>query len=218
MRTELAGYPGALTGAWKVDPFASQVTLAVGHALRGTVRARFTELEGALFLHPDIRRSRALLLIDAGSVRTGRSAEEQWLRSAAFLDTDTHPYICLHSTEVAVHPSGCGERAVVTGELAIRDVARPMRCAVQLRAFSADSSIACARVAGQIRLSRADFGLGTGHDGRRGGVLLYDQLTVDLDVHAVRQPEAPDALRDPTSTPTHPAASQASHNPHGDES
>lgn len=218
MRTELAGYPGALTGAWTVDPFASQVGIAVGHALHGTVRARFTDLEGELFLHPNIRRSRALLLIDAASIHTGRSAQDQWLRSAAFLDTDTHPYICLHSTEVAVHPSGCGERAVITGELAIRDVARPIRCALQLRALSADSSNACARVAGQIRLSRAEFGLGTGHDSRRGGVLLYDQLTVDLDIHAVRQPEAPDALPYPATTPNHPAASPATHNLHGDES
>jgi polyisoprenoid-binding protein YceI len=194
MRTELADYSGALAGTWTVDPVASQVSIAVGHALHGTVRARFTDLDGALFLHPNIRRSRALLLIDAGSVRTGRSAEERWLRSAAFLDTDTHPVICLHSTAVAVHSSSCGERAVITGELAIRDVARPIRCAVQLRALSADSSNACARVAGQIRLSRAEFGLGTGRDSRRGGVLLHDQLTVDLDIHAVRQPAAPDAL------------------------
>jgi len=218
MTTHLDDAPGALTGTWTVDPVASQITIAVRYALVGTIRARFTDLEGALFLHPDIGRCSAMLVVHAASVRTGPPVQDQWLRSAAFLDTDTYRYIWFQSTEVTPHPSGRGDQALVTGELAIRDVARPVQCAVHLRSPSVDSGSARAKVTGQVRLSRAEFGLGTGHDIRGGGVLLGDQLTVDLDIRAVRQLAARKALTNPATTTTNPAASPTNHNPHGDGS
>jgi polyisoprenoid-binding protein YceI len=200
MITDLAYYPRALTGTWTVDPAASHVTLTVGYALLGSIRARFTDVQGALFLDPDIRRSCALLLIDAGSVHTGRRAQDQWLRSAAFLDADAHSHLLLHSTELIPQIGGGHERALVTGELAIRDVARPIRVTVDLRSLSTDGSTARAKLAGHFTLSRAQYELGTAHDARRGSSLLDDDITVELDICAVRE-----------RTPTH-------HNTYGENS
>jgi polyisoprenoid-binding protein YceI len=192
MTTEPGGEPDALAGTWTINPSASHVTFAVHYALLGSIRGRFTDLEGLLDLHPDITRCSAMLLIDAASVHTGPPAQDQWLRSAAFLDADTYPHIYFHSTEVAPHPNGRREHAVVTGQLTIRDVTRPVRCAVHLRRMHADDGrTARVEFTGRTRLSRADFGLGTGHDTRRGGILLGDQLTLDLDICAVRQRVAP---------------------------
>jgi polyisoprenoid-binding protein YceI len=190
--TDPGDEPDALTGTWTIDPIASHVTFAVHYALLGSIRGRFTDLEGLLDLHPDITRCSAMLLIDAASVHTGPPAQDQWLRSAAFLDTDTYPHIWFHSTEVAPRPHGRREHAVVTGELTIRDVTRPVHGAVRLRQVHADNdSTARAQFTCRTRLSRADFGVGTAHDTRRGGILLGDQLTLDLDICAVRQRVVP---------------------------
>jgi polyisoprenoid-binding protein YceI len=186
--TDLDREPDALSGTWTIDPVASHVTFAVPYALLGRIRGRFTDSEGLLVLHHDVTRCSVLLAVDAASVHTGPPAQDQWLRSAAFLDTDTYPYIWFHSTQVAPHPNGRRDHAVLTGELTIRDVTRPISCAVQLRHVHADNdSTAQAEFTGRTRLSRAAFGVGTAHDSRRGGILLGDQLTLDLDIRAVRQ-------------------------------
>jgi hypothetical protein len=44
------------------------------------------------------------------------------------------------------------------------------------------------------------FGVGTAHDSRRGGILLGDQLTVDLDIYAIRPRAVP--LRRPAARPS----------------
>jgi polyisoprenoid-binding protein YceI len=192
MTTAPGAEPDALTGTWTINPIASHVTFAVHYALLGTIRGRFTDLEGLLDLHPDITRCSAMLLIDAASVHTGPPAQDHWLRSAAFLDADTYPHIWFHSTEVARHPNGRRGHALVTGELTIRDVTRPVRCAVQLRRVHADNGhTARVELTGRTRLSRADFGVGIGHDTRRGGILLGDRLTLDLDLCAVRERVVP---------------------------
>jgi polyisoprenoid-binding protein YceI len=208
MTTDLAHHPPVLAGTWSLDPTDSAVTFALGHTLHGTLRARFGELDGALFLHPRLRRSRALLLIEAASVYTGRGGQDEWLRSAAFLDARQHPYLCLHSTDVRVPPGGDGEQAVVSGELAIRDVARPFQCLVRLSALRPGPGPARARIVARLRFERAAFGLGRDSDRRRGGVLLGDEVTVDLDLTAVRQSPAPFTTRPtPTDpTPTNPTS------------
>lgn len=211
LTTDLTYYPNALAGTWTVDPTASHVTITVGYALLGTIRARFTDVEGALFLDRDIRRSCALLLIDAGSVRSGRRAQDQWLRSAAFLDADAHPHMLLHSTEVIPHIGGSRERAVVAGELAIRDVAQPIRCTVDLRSLSTDGSVARAELAGHFTLSRTEYQLGTARDALRGSNLLDDDITVELDICAVRESTPRHSLTVPATPSTH-------HNPYGEKS
>jgi polyisoprenoid-binding protein YceI len=176
-----------LAGTWTIEPRNSQVSIAVQHALVGPIRGRFTDLEGQLHLDADMRRCRGVLLIDAASVHTGPPAQDQWLRSPAFLDTAAYHYIWLHTTRVAVDPAGPPNQVLVTGELVVRAVARPIRAVFRLRAMRTSASAARARLIGRISLSRADFGLGTGHDTRRGSALLGDRITVDLDLGVVRR-------------------------------
>jgi polyisoprenoid-binding protein YceI len=152
-----------------------------------------------------------MLVIDAASVQTGPPAQDRWLRSAAFLDTDTYPDIWFQSTEVAPHPNRRRGLALLTGELTIRDVTRPLSCTIRLRRVHTDGrNVARAQLTGRAQLSRSDFSLGSGHDTRRGGILLGDQLSLDLDICAVRQRDRPVRTTDsapPTTT-----------NPNGDGS
>jgi len=183
----LSALPDSLAGAWTIEPTSSQVSIALQHALVGTIRGRFADLEGQLHLHSDLRRCRGMLLIDAASVHTGPPAQDQWLRSPAFLDTAAYHYIWLHTTGMRADPAGPPDQVLVTGELVIRAVARPIRAVARLRAMRISDGAARAKLTGRISLARSDFGLGTGHDSRRGGVLLGDRVVVDLDISAVRR-------------------------------
>jgi polyisoprenoid-binding protein YceI len=177
----------AFPGTWTIDPAASHLSFTVHYALAGRIRGRFTDFEGLLGLDPDITRCSAMLLITAASVQTGPPGQDQWLRSDAFLDTDTYPYIWFQSTRVAPHPDGRREHAVVTGDLTVRDVTRPVRCPVRLRELDpGNDDDPNANLTGRVSVSRTEFGLGTDRDLRRGGILLGEHLVLDLDIRASR--------------------------------
>lgn len=210
MTVNFRALPDSLVGAWTIEPTNSQVSIALQHALVGTIRGRFGDLEGQLHLHPDLRQCRGMLLIDAASVRTGPPAQDQWLRSPAFLDTAAYHYIWLHTTRVRADPAGPPDQVLVTGELVIRAVARPIRAVARVRAMRISDGAARAKLTGRISLARTAFGLGTGHDSRRGGVLLGDRVIVDLDLSAVRRLTGRAASRR--------CAPFANRNRHGDQS
>jgi len=178
--------PDALRGSWIIDPIASHVTFAVRYALVGHIRGRFTAFEGLLDLREDITRCSTLLRIDANSVVTGPRSQDDWLRSAAFLDTATFPAITFQSTQVRPHPNGLRGHAVVTGDLTIRDITRSVRLTAQHRRVHAvGGGTMRAEFSGLAKLSRRDFNLGTHRDSGRGGALVGDQLTLALDICAV---------------------------------
>jgi polyisoprenoid-binding protein YceI len=175
-----------LRGSWIIDPIASRVTFAVRYALLGRIHGRFTDIEGLLDLRDDITRCSALLTIDANSVVTGPRSQDEWLRSAAFLDAATFPAITFQSTQVRPHPNGLRGHAVITGDLTIRDITRSVRLTAQHRRVHAVGGRTMrAEFSGWAKVSRRDFDLGTHRDSGRGAALVGDQLTLALDICAV---------------------------------
>ena len=124
------------------------------------------------------------MTIDASSITTLHAQRDGDLRSARFLDVTNHPVISYRSTAIAPVLPG---RWLVEGELTIRGLCRPTSLDVTLGGTVLDAAVR-PRVAfhADATLTRSEFGLTTELEKEAGTTLVAHDLTIDIDVEAVR--------------------------------
>jgi polyisoprenoid-binding protein YceI len=172
-------------GTWTVDPDHSSVAFEVKHMMISTVRGHFREFGGTLeAAEDDPANSR----IDGGakvaSIDTGNPERDAHLRSPDFFDAERYPEIHYASTRIR-HVEGGTYR--VTGELTIKDITQEVEMVASVEGSGVDpwgNERVGIRVRGTI--DRKDFGLTWQQPLARGGVLVGEQVTVMIDVSAVR--------------------------------
>jgi polyisoprenoid-binding protein YceI len=168
---------------WTLDPAHSAVTFSAKHMMITTVRGSVAIRDFTLDFDPkDIIGSSVRVSLDAASIDTGQEARDQHLRSADFLDTDTHPTIDFVSTRI--EPEGDDYR--IHGDLTIRGVTRPVVLEAAFggivpnmqggsrAAFSATTTI-----------DRDAFGLNWNVALEQGGWLVSKTINVEMDIAAV---------------------------------
>jgi len=170
---------------WTLDPAHSAVTFSAKHMMITTVRGSMPIRDFTLDFDPrDIPASSVRVKLDAASIDTGQEARDQHLRSADFLQTETHPTIDFVSTRI--EPAGDDYR--IHGDLTIRGVTRPVVLAAEFggtvpnmqggtrAAFSATTTI-----------DRDEFGLTWNVALEQGGWLVSKKIKVEMDIAAVSQ-------------------------------
>lgn len=148
-------------GAYKVDPAHTQVTFTVNHLGFSLYRGQFGDITGTLTLDP-AKPAAARMSIEipmSGLVTTSKALTDH-LMKADFFDAARYPSARFESTSIVVS----GTNAVITGNLTIRDVTRPVT--LQARFIGAGTSpMNKAETVGfeaTARLKRSDFGVSYG--------------------------------------------------------
>jgi polyisoprenoid-binding protein YceI len=171
---------------WSIDPAHSSVHFKVRHMMISNVRGEFRTVRGDLTLNDaDITQSKVDIEIDTSSIHTRDEQRDGHLRSPDFLDTERHPLLTFRSTKV----EKAGVDALrVHGDLTIHGVTRNVE-------LDADSiSPATKDPWGNVRMaasastviSRKEFGLTWNAALETGGVLVGDEVTIDLDVQFLK--------------------------------
>ncbi len=107
-------------GTWVFDRSHTSVEFVARHML-SKVRGRFTSFDGTVVIGEGLEDSHAEIEIDAASIETKTDMRDDHLRSADFLDVQTHPKLTFRSREV--RPTG--ERTFqLVGDLTIKGVSR----------------------------------------------------------------------------------------------
>lgn len=148
-----------------------------------TVRGTFGEFTGTLVLDGD-GQARAEVLVDTASICTGQDQRDAHLRSPDFLDVDSYPDMLFHATGLVDLGGG---RYTLAGELTICAVTRPLTIDATLHAVARDQlGEVRAGLEGHAVIRRSDFGLTYNVAMELGGVLISDEVTLELDVSAIR--------------------------------
>jgi len=171
---------------WVVDASHTNVEFSVKHMMIATVRGRFGEVEGVIEGDPaDLSSARFEATINAASIDTRQSDRDNHLRSADFFDVENHPKITFKSTRV--EKTGENEYKV-TGDLTIRGTTRPVTLDLTFEGRGKDpwggERIALSATG---KINRKDFGLTWNAALETGGVLVSDEVKLDLNVEAVLQ-------------------------------
>lgn len=174
---------------WNLDTSHANVDFSVKHMAISTVRGTFKlfsaagETDDATDLPTKLSME-----IDASSVNTNNEQRDGHLKSGDFFDCEKFPKISFVSTKVSGTP---GDLTIV-GDLTIRGVTKPVTLTGELSSVVKDPwgnprrSIA---VAGKIK--RSEFGLTWNQALEMGGVLVSDEVKLEIEAQAVAaQPQA----------------------------
>ena len=150
-----------------------------------TVRGRFREFEGTLETSDELRDCRVHGTVKMASIDTGEPTRDAHLRSADFLDVERYPEARFESTSVE-HLGGavCSLR----GELTLKGQMREIELEATLQGAGEDPwGNERVGVSARGTINRNDFGLTwQGPLLSGGGVLVGEQVTLVIDVSAVR--------------------------------
>ena len=171
---------------WMIDPAHTQITFSVRHMMIATVRGRFENFEGVVAFdeqHPE--RTSVDLKIDTASINTREPKRDGHLRSPDFFAAETYPYAIFKSKRVDVKGD---RRARLVGDLTIRDVTKEVAIDVEYagQARSPWGAVS-AGFSGRAKINRKDWGLTWNQALETGGVLVGDEVTLDLGVELIKQ-------------------------------
>jgi len=179
--------PGtAATSTWQIDPNHSAAQFAVRHLGLSTVRGAFTKVSGTVLLDDkDITKSVVDVTIDAASVDTRVPDRDKDLRSDHFFDVAKYPTITFKSKKVEQLSPG---KLKVTGDLTIHGVTREVVLDVEGPTPSVKDPWGNQRAAASAttKINRQDFGVKWNATMDNGGVVVGDDVSINIDAELVQ--------------------------------
>lgn len=171
--------------AYAIDPAHSEVTFRIRHFVT-KVRGKFTDWSGTITGDPaDWSTGSVAVVIKAASINTANDRRDSDLRSQRFFNVDTFPEITFKSTKVEV----AGEAITITGDLGLRGVTK----SVILKGSylgSAGGKQPGDKVGfdASTTINRTDYGIVWNRAVEGGGVMLGDDVEIEISIEANRQP------------------------------
>lgn len=173
-----------ISGDYTIDPTHTRLGFSTRHAMVTTVRGQFKEFAGTA--HVDTAtpgNSKVELTIQTASIDTGTADRDAHLRSGDFFDAEANPEIKFVSTKVERD----GEDWVITGDLTIKDVTKPITITFEPTG-SARDPFGNLRIGfeGGTAINRKDWGLTWNAALETGGVLVSEKVKLEFDVSAIQ--------------------------------
>ena len=182
--SNVATTPASITGNYTIDPVHSRIGFSARHMMVSKVRGEFTEYTGTgYFDAEDPAKSHAELTIKAGSIVTHNPDRDNHLRSNDFLAMEEHPEITFKSTTVGRD----GENYNVTGDLTIRGVTKSVTLKFEYLGHTVDPwGKSRLGFEGGVTINRKDWGVNWNAALEAGGVMVSDNINLEIAVEAVK--------------------------------
>lgn len=180
---EAATKTGART-AWKLDPAHTLVEFSAKHMMITTVKGRIADVDGIIYTdEKDPRNSSVEVILKGASLDTRNDQRDQHLRSGDFLNVEKFPEIRFKSTSI----KGDKDNFKLTGDLSIRDVTRAITLDVEYHGRNKDPW-GGERVgfSASGKIDRRKFGLLWNQALETGGVLVGNDIRINVEVQAVK--------------------------------
>lgn len=182
MSIDVATTTGLPTGTWTIDPSHSEIGFTARH-LMSKVRGSFEEFEGRIVIGEG---TLATATVDLSSIDTRDEQRDGHLRSKDFFDVENSGHMTFVSTDVEEG----GRGFLVTGELSIKGVTRPVTLDVEYFGSQTDPwGGTRAGFEGTTEISRKDFGVDFNIPMDGGRLLIGDKVAINVSVQVVLQQE-----------------------------
>ena len=174
--------------AWEIDPSHSAVTFSVKHMMFSTVRGQFNVLSGHLHIdeqHPE--NSWVDAQVDASSVDTRDDRRDGHLKSPDFFDTEKYPTITFKSTKIE-HTTG--NEYKVYGDFSLHGVTKPVLFKAEYNGQGKNPwGMQVAGLSAKTKINRKEWDLGWNQALETGGLLVGEDVTIQIDLEAVYKGE-----------------------------
>ncbi len=174
---------------WTLDPAHTLVGFSAKHMMFTTVRGKFNDVKGTITVdadHPD--RSAVEVEIPVSSLNTGVEQRDNHLRSGDFLEAENYPTITFRSRRIEGASNREGEHFEVAGDLTIRGSTREVVLDAVYEGEGKDPwGGTRAGFSATTKIDRRDFGLTWNQALETGGILVGNELKIEIEVQAVKQ-------------------------------
>jgi polyisoprenoid-binding protein YceI len=184
----LLALPGAAVAeTWTIDPAHTVSSFSVRHLMVTNVRGAFEITRGAVEYTPgDPKSVRANVVIETKTVNTRNQRRDDDLRSDNFLNAEKFPSMTFKSKRVENVRAGGFD---LVGDLTIRDVTREVLLKVDGPTAPVKDPQGNRRVGASATTSinRKDFGVNWNRAIEAGGVVVGDEVKIEIDVQAIEK-------------------------------
>ncbi len=171
---------------WTIDTTHSEVGFKVKHLVISTVTGKFKRFEGNIQSDKeDFSDAKIQFNADINSIDTGNEGRDGHLKSPDFFDAAGHPQLSFVSNSIANHGGG---DFIVKGNLTIKGVTKPVELDVEYGGIQKDfygNTVAGFEISGKI--NRQDFGLTWSAATETGGLVVSDEVKLQINVEAIRK-------------------------------
>lgn len=170
---------------YALDTAHTTLEFVVRHLMITKVRGRFTAFAGQVDLMAgnDLPVS-VSATIDASSIDTREEQRDTHLRSADFFDAEKYPKLSFESTRI----DGSPDDFTIDGKLTIHGVTRDVSLAANFEGRTKDPW-GGTRIgySAYTTINRKDYGLAWNAALETGGVVVGDEVRIELNVEAILQ-------------------------------
>ncbi len=166
-----------------IDPIHTNVGFSVRHLMISRVRGHFRSVAGTIAIPAGSDVPEAVdVTIDGSSIDTREPQRDDHLRSPDFLDVATYPTLRFHSTSI----KGSSDAFEIHGDLTIHGTTRPVVLLATFEGRATDPwGNLRAGYEATTSISRKDFGLAYNPALETGGVVVGDEVRIELNVEAI---------------------------------
>ena len=175
-----------MKATYKIDPAHSTAQFIARHMMISNVRGGFGKVEGTVVHDPKNPAASAVeVLIDATTVNTLEPTRDAHLKSPDFLDVEKYPTITFKSNSVTTNGNG---ELQVKGDLTIHGVTKEVTLKVEGPSSEEKDPYGNTRIgaSANTRIKRSDFGLVWNAALETGGVVVGDNVKIELDVSLIK--------------------------------
>ncbi len=172
---------------YKIDPAHSSVQFSVRHMMITNVRGSFSGVQGVITYNPEQpAESHIRAEIDAQSISTNDAQRDAHLKTADFLDVGNYPKFIFQSKKF--EPNGNDELSIV-GDLTLHGVTKEVVLKAEGPTEERTDPFGNTRVGASAttKIKRSDFGLTWNAALETGGILVGDDLKIELDISAIKE-------------------------------
>jgi polyisoprenoid-binding protein YceI len=175
--------------AWRIDPGHSDISFSIRHFV-SRVRGTFGKWAGTIIVDTtDVTKGSVDVTIQAPSIDTQNENRDSDLRSANFFEVEKFPTITFRSTKV----EGRKDDLTVTGDLTIRGVTKPVVLKGRYLGVTPPDQRGTRRIGfeASTMINRLDFGVTWNRAVEGGGVMLGDDVRIDIVIEAMKAAPRP---------------------------
>lgn len=169
-------------GTYQIDQDHSQVAFQIRH-LVSKVKGHFTEFEGTFSIDDKkIANSKFSAKIKVARINTNNEKRDNHLKGPDFFDVDQFPIITFESTKV----SGSSKNMMIEGNLTMHGVTRPVTLKTKNNGTATDPwGNERIGLTATGKINRKDFGINWNKALDKGGVMLGEEVDIELEIEGI---------------------------------
>jgi len=177
---------------WKIDSSHSRIQFKVKHLMVSNVSGEFTKYDGTVLSDKDdFSDAKITFEADVDSLTTGSPQRDGHLKSNDFFNAESFPKVKFVSKELKKID---GENYKLVGDFTMRDKTLPITLDVVFGGMGTMNGMNGLHTAAGFeikgKINRKDFGLSWNMATEAGGVVVGEEIKLDITVELVEQKEA----------------------------